>query len=110
MNLASIPLSHASSRPDHPAIEENGDILTHAQSARRIGAYAATLAHHSIARGDRVGLCLRDTGDHLLLHYAIAWLGATIVPIDHRWTDGEKILEPSRNSSTIPPIATSFSM
>jgi acyl-CoA synthetase (AMP-forming)/AMP-acid ligase II len=90
MNLASIPLSHALSRPDHPAIEENSTVLTHAESARRIGAFASLLAHHSIARGDRVGLCLRDTGDHLLLHYAIAWLGATIVPIDHRWTETEK--------------------
>jgi acyl-CoA synthetase (AMP-forming)/AMP-acid ligase II len=90
MNLASIPLSHAASRPNHPATEENGTVLTHAETAARISAYAAHLAHHNIACGDRVGLSLRDTGDHLLLHYAIAWLGATIVPIDHRWTATEK--------------------
>ena len=55
-----------------------------------IARYAAQLARCGVVAGNRVGLALRDTADHLLLHYAVAWLGATIVPIDHRWTVPEK--------------------
>ncbi len=91
MNLASILLAHATARPDHPAIVEGEASLGHAAAADRIARYARQLARHGVKAGDRVGLALRDTADHLLLHYAVAWLGATIVPVDHRWTAPEKI-------------------
>ncbi len=90
MNLVSILLDHATARPDHPAIVEGETTLSHAAAAALIGRYAARLARCGVVAGDRVGLALRDTADHLLLHYAVAWLGATIVPIDHRWTVPEK--------------------
>lgn len=90
MNLASILLAHATARPDHPAIIEGNTTLGHAAVAGMIARYAGQLARHGVGAGDRVGLALRDTADHLLLHYAVAWLGATIVPVDHRWTVPEK--------------------
>jgi acyl-CoA synthetase (AMP-forming)/AMP-acid ligase II len=90
MNLASILLSHATGRPDYPAIVAGRQTLGHADAARRMAAYAGVLARHGVAAGDRVGLALADTPDHLLLHYAVAWLGATIVPIDCRWRPPEK--------------------
>ncbi len=64
--------------------------LSHAAAAGLIARYAGQLARCGVVAGDRVGLALRDTADHLLFHYAVAWLGATIVPIDHRWTVPEK--------------------
>ena len=79
MNLASILLRHATARPNHPAIVEGDVTLGHAAAAGLIARYAAHLAGHGVGAGDRVGLALRDTSDHLLLHYAVAWLGA-----DHR--------------------------
>jgi acyl-CoA synthetase (AMP-forming)/AMP-acid ligase II len=91
MNIATILQAHATGRPGHPAIEEGAETLTHATAATRVRRYAAILAAAGIGVGDRIGLALRDTGDHLLLHYAVAWLGATIVPIDHRWKAPEKI-------------------
>ena len=63
---------------------------SHAAAAALIARYAGQLARCGVVAGDRVGLALRDTADHLLFHYAVAWLGATIVPIDHRWTAPEK--------------------
>ena len=90
MNLASILLRHATARPNHPAIIEGEVTLGHAAAAGRIARYAAHLARHGVGTGDRVGLALRDSCDHLLLHYAVAWLGATIVPVDYRWTVPEK--------------------
>src|SRR5262245_19454284 len=90
MNLASILVSHATARPNHPAIVEGMMTLGHAAAADLIARYAERLAGHGVVSGDRVGLALRDTADHLLLHYAVAWLGATIVPVDHRWAVPEK--------------------
>jgi len=90
MNLVSILINHATARPDHPALIEGETTLSHAAAAGLIARYAAELARCGVVAGDRVGLALRDTADHLLLHYAVAWLGATIVPIDHRWTVPEK--------------------
>jgi len=90
MNLASILLSHAKGRPDYPAIVAPAQTLNHAAVARLMAAYAGRLAQEGIVAGDRVGLALADTPDHLLLHYAVAWLGAVIIPIDCRWRLPEK--------------------
>ena len=90
MNLASIVSTHATGRPNHPALDLDGSVLTYREAHDRVAAFAARLAEAGLASGDHVGLCLRDTGDHLLLHYAVAWLGATIVPIDYRWKSAEK--------------------
>ena len=49
----------------------------------------SALAARGVTADDRIGLMLPDTPLHLLLHYALAWLGATIVPLDHRWTQVE---------------------
>ena len=89
MNLASILASHAASRPDHPALLQHGRIVTYAEVHRQVGALAARLGDIGVHRGHRVGLCLPDTTGHLMLHYALAWIGATIVPLDHRWTVDE---------------------
>lgn len=86
MNLAAILASNAAGRPDHPALIEHGDIVTHAEAFRRVGTLAARLRDVGVRRGDRVGLCMPDSAQHLLLHYALGWLGATIVPLDQRWT------------------------
>jgi len=90
MNLASILLSHAKGRPDYPAIVAGAQTLGHARAAQRMAAYAGVLQRYGIVAGARVGLALTDTPDHLLLHYAVAWLGATIVPVDCRWQPTEK--------------------
>jgi acyl-CoA synthetase (AMP-forming)/AMP-acid ligase II len=90
MNLASILLSHATARPQSGAIVEGTIRIDYATAARFTAGYAAHLAQFGVSPGDRVGLCLGDTADHLLLHFAVIWLGATIVPIDHRWTRHEK--------------------
>lgn len=90
MNLASLLLSHANGRRSHPAIELDGTVTTYGEATLIVERFAGVLARQGIGSGDRVGLCLNDTPDHLLLHYAVARLGATIVPIDYRWKAGEK--------------------
>lgn len=90
MNLGALIRSHARNRPDAPAIVQDDEHLDYAALWRRIAACAARLLELGIQPGDRVGLCLGDHIDHLVLHYAVAVAGATILPMDHRWTAAEK--------------------
>ena len=93
LNLAGLIAGHARNRPEHPAIvwRDREDAATDYREAwRRIEACAARLAAAGVGVGDRVALALGDHPLHLLLHYAVARLGAVILPVDHRWTAAEQ--------------------
>ncbi|MEJ2602592.1 MAG: class I adenylate-forming enzyme family protein [Gammaproteobacteria bacterium] len=93
MNLADLIRCHALNRPAHPALlwrPRQEESLDYRALWRRIEAYAARLASLGVGRGDRVGLALGDHTSHLVMHYAVARLGAVILPVDHRWTVAEK--------------------
>ncbi len=89
MNLASILRHHARSRPDHPAIEFQGQSLDYRTLWQQVESYAAALIGLGVQPGDRVGLALAEHPPHLILHYALAHLGAVLLPLDHRWTPTE---------------------
>ena len=94
LNLAGLVAGHARNRPSHPAViwrDREDEALDYREAWRRIEACAARLADAGIGRGDRVGLALGDHPTHLLLHYAVARLGAVILPVDHRWTVAEQL-------------------
>lgn len=88
-NLASILDVNARSRPHHPAIIAGDARLDHATLAEQVRRLAGRLAGLGVRPGSRVGLCLSDSVDHILMHFAVARLGACIVPIDRRWTESE---------------------
>jgi acyl-CoA synthetase (AMP-forming)/AMP-acid ligase II len=88
-NLASILDVNAKCRPHHPAVIAGDVTLDYAAIAERTRRLAARLTRYGIKPGNRVGLCLSDSVDHILMHFAVARLGACIVPIDHRWTTAE---------------------
>jgi acyl-CoA synthetase (AMP-forming)/AMP-acid ligase II len=106
MNLASMLTVNAASRPAHPAVVASGVALDHRGAAARMLQLAAWLAAAGVRPGDRIGLRLTDTPDHLLLHYALAWLGAILVPIDHRWTEAEaaRVATAMRTSRVIASV------
>lgn len=89
MNLATVFITNARARPDHSAIIAAGETINHGTAAEWVKTLAAWLAARGVTADDRIGLMLPDTPLHLLLHYSLAWLGATIVPLDHRWTQVE---------------------
>ena len=90
MNLASILRCHADGHGDKTAIEYRNERISYLQLWHRIQGYAAYLHERGIRQGDRVGLALKEHSCHLILHYALARLGAVILPIDQRWTSTEK--------------------
>ena len=95
MNLASILQCHADSHGDKTAIEYHNERISYLELWRRVQGCAAYLHEQGVRPGDRVGLALKEHPCHLVLHYALARLGAVILPVDQRWTPGEK----ARNAS-----------
>lgn len=95
MNLADALDIHARARPSHPALIEGALTLTHAQFARRVRRMAAWLLGLGLPADRPVGICLRDTAEHVVALYAVARAGIAILPMDARWT-----VEEQRNVAT----------
>ncbi|MDX1517407.1 MAG: class I adenylate-forming enzyme family protein [Woeseiaceae bacterium] len=90
MNLAGFVLQHADREPDRPAIHFRDRILSFGDVAGLIESIAALLTDAGVRGGDRVGLSMAEHPLHLVAHFAVARLGAVIVPMDHRWSASEK--------------------
>jgi acyl-CoA synthetase (AMP-forming)/AMP-acid ligase II len=82
---------HARLRPTKPALIEGERTITFRELDRRINGACFALADAGFARDDIVGVALRDTAEHLLMLLALARLGATIVPMDCRWSARETL-------------------
>ena len=89
-NIAEQLTIHAAARPDHPAIIDGERSINYRELDQIVTLMALGLRAAGVAARDIVGLCLEDHGDHLMLHYAIARLGAAILPMDVRWTVPER--------------------
>ena len=90
MNLAEAIEVNARARPDDVALIAGPTERTYAHLATDVRAMAGRLALAGIARGAVVGVCLRDSADHLVANYALARMGAIILPMDWRWAEDER--------------------
>lgn len=90
MNLASLLFHHAQNQPKKVALTQHNRNVDYQEFWIWISSTAAGLIQAGIKPGDRVGLCLSDHIDHLTLLFAIAAIGATVLPMDHRWSPAEK--------------------
>src|SRR5690625_4019535 len=73
-------------RPDAPALRR-GEALhgTYSEFARRSGAVGDYLqSRFGIRRGDRVALFAKNSAEYLEVLYGVLWIGAIIVPINHK--------------------------
>jgi acyl-CoA synthetase (AMP-forming)/AMP-acid ligase II len=90
LNLVDNLLAHARTRPTHPALIQGARIVDYAGLASLVTRQAATFAGAGVRQGDVVGTCLEDDIDHVVVLFALAMLGAVILPIDVRWHASEK--------------------
>ncbi len=90
MNLAEALEIHARATPDRAAVIHGGHSISHGEFAAQVRTMAAALVAEGFEPGVLVGVCLKDTSQHLVLIYALARIGAVMLPMDWRWTDGEK--------------------
>jgi len=89
-NIAAVLDEHAIGRPSHPALIYGDRTWSHAAFARRVRQAAAVLDAEGIACGDLVGIALSDTDEAVVLMFALARLGAILLPMDDRWSAAEK--------------------
>jgi len=84
MTIAASVLHFSVTRPEAPAIVEGDNVISYGQLGALITRTASHLLSLGLKRGDRIGLCLRDTGDHLAVILAAAHLGVVATPLDWR--------------------------
>ena len=89
-NLADSLAQHARARPDHLALIDGQRSLTYAQLQPRVVSLALNLLSHGISPGDTVGVCLRDSLEHVVCMWACARAGVVMLPLDWRWTAAER--------------------
>ncbi|MGR3603346.1 MAG: class I adenylate-forming enzyme family protein [Heliomarina sp.] len=86
MNIATWLYQTALVRPDAPAIRLGNNLCAtygdFARSAARIGVFLRD--HHGIGPGDRISIFARNAPEYLELLYGVLWIGATVVPVNHK--------------------------
>ncbi|HLJ18884.1 MAG TPA: class I adenylate-forming enzyme family protein, partial [Stellaceae bacterium] len=90
MNLVRAILGRARTQPDSLALGQGDRRLTYRALADEILRTSGHLLSRGVQAGDRVGICLKDTIDHVVTLLATALLGAAAVPIDWRARPAEK--------------------
>ncbi len=91
MNLADALAHHARARADRPAIIHGDRVIAYRDLDATVCRWAARLRALGAQAGTVLGIALGDTPAHLLALYGCARLGAIALPIDHRWTEAEKL-------------------
>ncbi len=89
-NIALALEENAKGRAAHPAIIEGSRTISYQELDPLVRRIAGHLSDQGIGEGSIVGVCLPDSADHLMIIYAVARLGAVILPMDWRWTEPEK--------------------
>lgn len=89
-NLADALALHARARPDHAALVDGERCLTHAVLHSQVLTVAGALVSRGLGPGTVVGLCMRDSLEHVVCMWACARVGVVLLPLDWRWTAAER--------------------
>ena len=89
VNVVEPILRFGARRADEPALVDGSGAVSYGALAARIRSMADALKSIGLGPGDRVGLCLKDTADHVVALLAAGWRGAVAVPLDWRATAAE---------------------
>jgi acyl-coenzyme A synthetase/AMP-(fatty) acid ligase len=84
MNVVARILHFATTRADEAALVEGDRSVTFGELAGLVCRTACHMAALGLSRGGRIGLCLKDTSNHVIALLAAARLGAVPVPLDCR--------------------------
>jgi len=84
MNLVGPLLHFGRTRPTSPALVEGNRTITYGELADLMRRTVWHLATLGLRRGDRIGLCLKDTSEHVVALLAVALMGGVAVPLDWR--------------------------
>ncbi len=76
-------------RPDAPALEQDGRVLSYRALDDRAGRLAAVLARHGVSSGDRVAMLAENCCEYVELFLAAARIGAIVACQNWRLADPE---------------------
>ncbi len=85
-SVAEVVEIQATENPDGTFLIYNDRRLTYAQVDARATALAAALAELGVGKGDRIAIDLPNWPEFVLSMFAVAKLGAVIVPLNPRYT------------------------
>jgi len=89
MNLAQFLIDTAARIPDHPAIRFSGGVLTYGEMNQRVDALAHGLKRLGIRPKDVCILMMPSSLNWTLVYYALAKMGAIVVPVNPLYRQGE---------------------
>ncbi|MDT0202723.1 AMP-binding protein [Nocardioides sp. AE5] len=91
LTVGHLPHQHAAlhSRRDKVAVVEGEERFTWAEVSERTARLANALSALGIGRGDKVSVFLPNRAQYVEIVYAIAGLGAAVVPISYRFVPSE---------------------
>jgi 2-furoate---CoA ligase len=89
MNLALSLLYAAERSPEREALVADDRRLTYAELLARAARIAAGLGAKGVERGDRVACVLANDPETVELYWGCQWLGAVVVPLSHRISEGD---------------------
>jgi len=84
MNLIQPILNHAKTRPQMSALVDGDREIRYAELADHVLRTAAHLVSLGVRPGDRIGVCLKDSWEHVVAFLAVASMGAVNVPLHWR--------------------------
>ncbi|MDJ0950635.1 MAG: class I adenylate-forming enzyme family protein [Alphaproteobacteria bacterium] len=82
MNFLDPLKEHVRDRPDHPAIEDGGRVITYRELDVRITGAATRIQSLGVRPGDVTGVMLPDSAEHIILLCALARAGGVVVSVD----------------------------
>src|SRR4030042_669940 len=89
MNLAQFLIDTATRIPDHPAIRFAGEVLTYGEMNQRVDALSHGLKRLGIRPKDVCILMMPSSPNWTLVYYALAKMGAIVVPVNPLYRQGE---------------------
>ena len=87
--LQSLLESRRAANPERPFLSCGGVTISYAQFAQRIEAAARGLAARGVSSGDRVGVMAANSAHYAVLFFALARLGAVMVPVNPEFGERE---------------------
>src|SRR5579863_2785732 len=84
MNVVDPILHFGKTRSSAPALVEGERTITYGELAGLVRRTASHLLAMGLRRGDKIGLCLKDTADQMIALLGATHMGGVVVPLDWR--------------------------
>jgi long-chain acyl-CoA synthetase len=82
VNIVRPLFHHAWRQPDRPALIRGERTITYRELADLVARWAGHFAAMGLAPPDRLGVCLKDSWEHVVAVLAAGHMGVAVVPID----------------------------